>query len=1074
VRTPSKVTAPRLPHVLERRRLFKLLDRARRSRVVWVVGPAGAGKTTLIASYAVARNVSTCWYRVDASDVDVATLFHCLGESRALSRTARLPAPPEPLAPALEVFSRRYFEALGDALPEPALLVFDNVHEVGAAAALFSALAEGLQALPEQVRVILVSREEPPAAFVSLSVRGELEVVDWSALRFTRGESARLIRARRRAGPLGRAASAARRPVPGALESLYRLSGGWAAALVLLTESASQLPNGSAALGDLSAEPARMRRVFDYLAAEIFERLDARTQKLLLATAPVSKFESALASELSGLDGVPRILGMLHEQGFFVERRGTNRAVYEYHPLFAAFLLERAHAVLGASEVVALRRRAASWLNEHGDPEAALTLLDVHQDRDAFVETLLRYAPALARHGRSKTLAGWLERLEESDRARNGWLLYWDAACRLAVAPGDALPGFERAFERLLADGDGIGAHLAWVGGVTAMFLDGQPFDRLDAWAARFSELGASGQLPEVSELPPPVQLAVTTSMLTALTLRRPAAPKLGEWAERAIELCRRTDVQGQHAALGLLTNHFVLSGQASKSEAMLALLKQRVTAGSADPLGELTLAIGEASLALASLDLDRVFAATDRALALADWSGVHVWDWLLAACAACSAMLLGDRERAIGPVERLARVAASGGPCPRAYHAFYRAWDAVERGDFPQAVEFSRQSREYADEIAFPFGQAIGRVACAMAEHGAGLASEARASLDQATNIAREIECPPVIQTCHLLEAMIALESEADGAGGHARAEHALREAFSDATRLGFFSTYMLDRRRFSRLCEFALERGVERDYVRAWVRRLNLPPSRTALLVEDWPFPARIRVLGSLRVEHGDTPIVLRGKVQQTPLRLLKALIARGGREVPQVELAAAVWPDAEGDAAQRNLETTLHRLRRWLGETDLIVVGGGYVGLDRNCWVDVHAFERVCERIERGDADRARWQELLLKIYRGSFLDGEEELFAVSERERLRSRFVRAVLKLGAAHEKARQPERAAALYERALGVEDLAEPLYAALIRSHQAARDPSQARMAYERCRRVLTSVLGAEPSAELRALAGQS
>lgn len=1070
---PSKVTAPQLPQVLERRRLFKRLDRARRARVVWVTGPAGSGKTTLVASYVLARQVTACWYRVDASDVDVATLFHCLGQSPALSRS-RLPVPPETLGPALEVFSRRYFEALGAALPPSSLLVFDNVHEAGDAAALHTALAEGLQALPDGVSAVVLSREEPPASFFSLSMRGELEVVDWSALRFTRGESTRLVRARWRGAPLERAAPAPRHAVQATLETIYRLSGGWVTALILLTETANQPLKRSVTFGDASIEPTRVLRVFEYLATEIFEKFDANTQKLLLVTAPLVRFESALAAELSGIDSVTRILGSLHEQSFFVERRGASRAVYEYHPLLRAFLLERARAVLGEGEVAAMRRRAASWLSEHGDSEAALVLLDANEDREAFIEAVLRYAPVLAKHGRTKTLAAWLARIDESERERRGWLAYWSAACRLGYAPSGALALFQCAFDKLLAEADGIGAHLAWAGGVTSMFLDGQPFDRLDAWVDRFIELSARGRLPATSELPPAVQLVVTTSMLTALTLRRPAAPELLEWAERAVELCRRADVEGQHAALGLLVNHFVLSGRASKSEALLALLKRKVSSDSVDPLGELTLAIGEASLALARLELDRAFEISERGLALADWSAVHAWDWLLAASAACSAMLLGQRERAAAPVQRLANIAAAGGPCPRAYHAFYRAWDAIERGEFSQAVEFALQSREYADEIAFPFGQAIARLACTTAEHGAGLADEARASLDQAKTIAGRIECPPVVQTCQLLEAMIALDSEEGGAGSRVRAELVLREAFSEAARLGFFSPYMLDRRRLARVCEFALERGLDRNYVRAWVRRMHLQPSPAALLIEDWPFRVRIRVLGPLRLEHGDTPLVLRGRVQQTPLRLLKALIALGGREVPQAELAAAVWPDAEGDAAQRSLETTLHRLRRWLGESDLIVVGGGYVGLDRNCWVDVHAFERVCERIESGAADRARWQELLLKIYRGSFLAGEEDLFAVSERERLRSRFVRAVLTLGAGHEAAHQPERAAVLYERALGVEDLAEPLYAALIRSHQAARDPSQARMAYERCRRVLTSALGAEPSAELRALAGHS
>src|SRR5262245_45941077 len=51
----AKLTAPALPRVLERTRLFRSLDRAIRNPITWIVGPPGAGKTTPVASYLKAR-----------------------------------------------------------------------------------------------------------------------------------------------------------------------------------------------------------------------------------------------------------------------------------------------------------------------------------------------------------------------------------------------------------------------------------------------------------------------------------------------------------------------------------------------------------------------------------------------------------------------------------------------------------------------------------------------------------------------------------------------------------------------------------------------------------------------------------------------------------------------------------------------------------------------------------------------------------------------------------------------------------------------------------------------------------
>jgi len=59
---PAKLSAPRVGKIYERQRLYRLLDQASASPVLWLSAPAGAGKTTLIASYAQRRKQRCCWY----------------------------------------------------------------------------------------------------------------------------------------------------------------------------------------------------------------------------------------------------------------------------------------------------------------------------------------------------------------------------------------------------------------------------------------------------------------------------------------------------------------------------------------------------------------------------------------------------------------------------------------------------------------------------------------------------------------------------------------------------------------------------------------------------------------------------------------------------------------------------------------------------------------------------------------------------------------------------------------------------------------------------------------------------
>lgn len=77
----AKTTRPSLATVLARDRLFDVLDRRNRGSVLWVWGPPGSGKTTLVASYLESRGIDSRWYQLDKSDSDVATFFYYMGRA---------------------------------------------------------------------------------------------------------------------------------------------------------------------------------------------------------------------------------------------------------------------------------------------------------------------------------------------------------------------------------------------------------------------------------------------------------------------------------------------------------------------------------------------------------------------------------------------------------------------------------------------------------------------------------------------------------------------------------------------------------------------------------------------------------------------------------------------------------------------------------------------------------------------------------------------------------------------------------------------------------------------------------
>jgi class 3 adenylate cyclase/two-component SAPR family response regulator len=246
------------------------------------------------------------------------------------------------------------------------------------------------------------------------------------------------------------------------------------------------------------------------------------------------------------------------------------------------------------------------------------------------------------------------------------------------------------------------------------------------------------------------------------------------------------------------------------------------------------------------------------------------------------------------------------------------------------------------------------------------------------------------------------------------------------------------------------------------------------------DRSWPLKVYTLGQFSMLRDGQPVVFSRKVQRRPLDLMKVLIANGGVRTDIATLMGSMWPDAEGDAAKVAFDSNLHRLRKLIDIDEMLVLSEGRLSLDpARCWVDVWAFDQLVSRIDRAagpsvDADDVHHAELvkeLLRLYAGHFIEKEsQESWAVAARDRLRAKFVRAVTTLGAGLEQRKEWDQAAALYSRALELDNLSEGLYRRLMIVYRELGETAEALQVYRRCRDMLSIVLSTSPSADTEAV----
>ena len=433
--------APPSPY-LPRPRLDRLLDQVPNTPVTLVRAPAGAGKTTLVSS----------WAHRCAADGSAPTV-HWIGRSHhdslvdcllATSTDDELHATGQQASPA------RLVESLSARTAPPDVLVIDDAHLLPTPG--IELLSHLLEEAPDSLRLVVLTRRQLGLPLVVLRLHGSAQFLTHIDLAFESGEASDLV-------------SLIAPNLPSAsLNQVGELARGWAGPLAMGARAMAG-PGGG---GSTHASALMGTDFLEYLFTEEWDTLPPAVRHTLLATCQEPDIDPGAAVLLSGNAEAPAHLVELAASGALVASAiAGDRSVWRAHPLLRE-LLRRRTAPDGphVEVVVAAHARAARGYAEREDAASALRHARLSGDQSLIIEVLTEYGPSLLCAARTEEVGKAVAELPSSAREQPH-VLAVDALLRRANGDvnGAARTAARAAERAATADGDlSLRADLALLG----------------------------------------------------------------------------------------------------------------------------------------------------------------------------------------------------------------------------------------------------------------------------------------------------------------------------------------------------------------------------------------------------------------------------------------------------------------------------------------------------------------------------------------------------------------------------------------------------------------------------------
>ena len=401
--------------VIRREGLYQTLDNKLTdwSSLLLVSAPAGYGKTTLVSEWLKGKECHKAWLSLSEEDSDTHSFFHGLIAAlqkvdsklcRGTENILQMPTTPE-----LEEIISSFVQEL-KMVKGQLVLVIDDYHYIENDY-IHQFVDNLIKYIPENILLIMITREEPPLTLNRYRINGKLEEINEKDLSFDYSEMVELYND-----------IISLQIDESDIRELYDWTEGWIsgiklAGLRLMNKEKEEVHQF---VKDFSGSHYY---IIDYLVEEVLAQLDDDLKDFIYKTSIVDRFNSELCGHLTDRRDSSQILKRLDQMNIFLISLDSSRSWFRYHHLFRDSVISDLSPVLKKE----LHIKAAKWFGQNGYYQDAINQGIKAKNYQLAVEYIDASIPEYLDRGDIKGISRLLDTVPDEYISDRGLLLIMKA-----------------------------------------------------------------------------------------------------------------------------------------------------------------------------------------------------------------------------------------------------------------------------------------------------------------------------------------------------------------------------------------------------------------------------------------------------------------------------------------------------------------------------------------------------------------------------------------------------------------------------------------------------------------------